>query len=64
LETVLDGETGRLAQLDDPDSFARAIRELDALSFDPAAAVRNAERFSVAEFRRRLSAHVDSVLRR
>jgi glycosyltransferase involved in cell wall biosynthesis len=63
LETVLDGHTGRLAALDDPDSFARAIRELDELSFDPGAAVRNAERFSVAEFRRRLSAHVATVLR-
>jgi glycosyltransferase involved in cell wall biosynthesis len=63
LETVLDGHTGLLAALDDPDSFAHAIRELDELAFDPAAAVRNAERFSVAEFRRRLSAHVDTVLR-
>ena len=62
LETVIDGETGRLARLDDVDSFARAIDEIDALDFDPARAVANAERFSVAAFQRRLSAHVSGVL--
>jgi glycosyltransferase involved in cell wall biosynthesis len=64
LETVLDGETGRLAALDDVDSFRDAIEALDALPFDPAAAVRNAERFSVAAFRRRLDAHVTRLLER
>lgn len=57
LETVLDGCTGRLAKLD-AESFARAIGELDNLDFDPAQAVRNAERFSVATFQRNLAAHV------
>ena len=47
LETVIDGETGRLIALDDVEGFADAIRTLDELNFDPAAAVRNAERFSV-----------------
>jgi glycosyltransferase involved in cell wall biosynthesis len=55
LETVLDGQTGRLAILDDVTSFQRAIEEIDELDFDPQRAVRNAERFSVEVFKRRLS---------
>jgi glycosyltransferase involved in cell wall biosynthesis len=58
LETVLDRQTGILAQLDDVDSFAQAIRDIDRLDFDPACAVRNAERFSVATFQRRLAVEV------
>jgi glycosyltransferase involved in cell wall biosynthesis len=64
LETVLDGRTGRLARLDDVDSFVRAIEGIEELDFDPAHAVQNAERFSVAAFERRLSAHVRGVLER
>lgn len=64
LETVLDGRTGRLARLDDVDSFVQAIDGLDTLDFDPADAVRNAERFSVATFERRLSAYVAEILAR
>jgi glycosyltransferase involved in cell wall biosynthesis len=63
LETVLDGQTGLLARLDDVDSFARAIEGIDALDFDPNRAVQNAARFSVQTFRRRLSEHVAQVLR-
>jgi glycosyltransferase involved in cell wall biosynthesis len=62
LETVVDGKTGRLVALDDIDAFARAIDRIDTLDFDPADAVRNAERFSVASFQRRLSAHISAVL--
>jgi glycosyltransferase involved in cell wall biosynthesis len=62
LETVLDGQTGLLAQLDDVDSFVRAIERLDELEFDPAAAVQNAERFSVEAFQCRLGAHVADLL--
>jgi glycosyltransferase involved in cell wall biosynthesis len=62
LETVLEGRTGLLAGLDDADSFAAAIAGLQALDFDPAAAVANAARFSVEAFRRRLSDHVQSIL--
>jgi glycosyltransferase involved in cell wall biosynthesis len=58
LETVLDGRTGRLARLDDVDSFAQAIATIDELDFDPALAVENAARFSVAAFQRRLSEQV------
>ncbi len=62
LETVLDGQTGRLARLDDVDAFAQAIEGIDGLDFDPARAVENAERFSVAAFQRRLAAHVSRVV--
>jgi glycosyltransferase involved in cell wall biosynthesis len=64
LETVLDGQTGRLARLDDTDSFAQAIATIDELEFDPAHAVANAERFSVAAFRSRLSDHLRAVMER
>jgi glycosyltransferase involved in cell wall biosynthesis len=61
LETVLDGETGRLARLDDVGSFARAIEEIDDLDFEPSRAVANAERFSVAAFHRRLAEVVEQA---
>ncbi len=64
LETVIDGETGVLARLDDVDSFRQAIEALDGLALEPARAVQNAERFSVAAFRRRLAAHVEQLLER
>lgn len=63
LETVIDGETGRLAVPDDVNSFAAAIGELDELAFDPARARSNAERFSVATFQRRLAAYVAEAVR-
>jgi glycosyltransferase involved in cell wall biosynthesis len=62
LETVIDGQTGRLARLDDIESFAQAMREIDDLDFDPAHAVQNAERFSVASFQRQLAAQVTQTL--
>jgi glycosyltransferase involved in cell wall biosynthesis len=58
LETVLDGQTGRLVRLNDVDSFAQALEAIDQLDFDPSRAVKNAARFSVAAFRINLSAHV------
>jgi glycosyltransferase involved in cell wall biosynthesis len=64
LETVLDGQTGRLARLDDVESFVRAIEEIDERHFDPDRAVQNAARFSVAAFQRNLSAHVSEIVRR
>jgi glycosyltransferase involved in cell wall biosynthesis len=63
LETVLEGETGLLAELDDAGSFTHAIESLDALGFDPARAVQNASRFSVKAFQAALDAHVDAVSR-
>lgn len=62
LETVLDGQTGRLARVDDVESFAEAIRNIDKLDFDPTRATQNAERFSVAAFQQRLHAHVSQVV--
>ena len=62
LETVLDGQTGRLARLDDVESFASAIESIEELDFDAARAVHNAERFSVARFKRKLAAHVAQAL--
>ena len=61
LETVLDGQTGLLARPDDIGSFTQAMRQIDKLDFNPARAMINAERFSVAAFQRRLSAHVNEV---
>ncbi len=62
LETVLDGDTGILAALDDADAFAAAIGALDRLDFDPRHAVANAERFSVAVFQQRLARSVSEAL--
>lgn len=62
LETVLGGTTGLLVTPDDVDSFVRAIGTLDELRFEPERAVANAERFSVASFRRRLTEHITYTL--
>jgi glycosyltransferase involved in cell wall biosynthesis len=57
-ETVVDGETGVLVDGEDAASLAEALREEDFTRFDPAAIRRNAERFSAASFRQRLSSLV------
>jgi glycosyltransferase involved in cell wall biosynthesis len=62
LETVLDGETGILAKLDDIDSFQQAIEGIDDLAFDADRAVKNAERFSVQAFKRRFSEEIAKAL--
>ena len=62
LETVVEGRTGLLAQLDDVEDFRRAIEDLEKLSFDPQDAVANAQRFSVAAFRRALQAELEKAL--
>ncbi len=64
LETVLDGCTGLLATLDDVDSFQRAIEAVDDLRCEPAQAVRNAARFSIAAFQEGISAQVTAALER
>jgi glycosyltransferase involved in cell wall biosynthesis len=64
LETVIDGRTGRLVRLDDIEDFAEAIRSIDKLGLDPADAVENAQRFSVATFQRRLAEHVERAAER
>lgn len=62
LETVLDGETGLLVSPDDVDAFAQAITKIDRLDFDPARTALNAERFSVAAFKRHIAAQVTEAL--
>ncbi len=62
LETVIEGQTGLLARLDDADAFARAIARIDALQFDPTRAQLNAERFSVKSFQRKLAEQVERVV--
>jgi glycosyltransferase involved in cell wall biosynthesis len=64
LETVIDGETGVLAEPGDVSAFAEAIETLGRLDFDPRKAVANAERFSVANFQRRLSSFVAETAER
>jgi glycosyltransferase involved in cell wall biosynthesis len=62
LETVLDGETGLLVRPDDVEAFAQAIARIDRLDFDPARTALNAERFSVAAFKRQISAQLADAL--
>ena len=50
LETVIDGETGRLWS-GGPDQLAHAIQEFDDTAIDPAACRRQADRFSPERFR-------------
>ena len=64
LETVIDGETGVLAEPGDVAAFAAAIEALERLDFDPQQAVANAERFSVANFQKRLSKFVAETAER
>ena len=61
LETVLDGRTGRLAKLDDPDAFAQAMSTIERLDFETDYARENARRFSVAAFQRRLASHMEEL---
>jgi glycosyltransferase involved in cell wall biosynthesis len=61
-ETVVDGETGVLVSGGDPADFAEAIRESDLAAFQPAAARRNAERFSPQRFRTELVAEVERAV--
>ncbi len=64
LETVLEGQTGVFAAPGDASAFAAAIEQVERLEFDPALAVANAERFSVASFQARLSEFVTRAAER
>lgn len=59
LETVVDGETGLLVQ---PGELAEALSGLPHSRFDPAKAVANAQRFSVAAFGAGIQAQVSAAL--
>ena len=63
LETVLDGQTGRLVTPGDVDALAEAITMIDNLDFDSAHATKNAARFSVDAFQDRLSAQILALSR-
>lgn len=54
-ETVLDGVTGVLTAPGDVDALAEALAHTDWTRFDPAAARAQAQRFSAAAFRARLT---------
>ena len=61
LETVVEGRTGRLWS-GGPSDLAQAVREFDDGAIDPQACLRNADRFSIATFRRGMYAQVDAAL--
>jgi glycosyltransferase involved in cell wall biosynthesis len=63
LETVIDGETGVLVTPGDVDALAAVLRDEDLTRFDPARAVANAQRFSVAAFGTAIRAQVADAVR-
>ncbi|HEX5194864.1 MAG TPA: glycosyltransferase [Solirubrobacteraceae bacterium] len=63
LETVVDGETGRLWS-GGPDELARAVLEFDDAAIDPDACRLQAERFSRERFRERMLAEARAALDR
>ena len=63
LDTVIDGETGIFFREQTSESLADAIRRLDSIGFDPIAIRQNAERFSVARFKRELGAFIEEKWR-
>jgi glycosyltransferase involved in cell wall biosynthesis len=60
LETIEDGVTGRLWS-GGPEELARAVRQFDDAAIDPRVCIRNAARFDVEIFRRRLLAEVQAA---
>lgn len=62
LETVVDGETGVLVPLDDPDALAEVLREVDFCSFSPQRAIEQARQFSTDSFRERFTSEVERVV--
>ena len=62
LETVVDGVTGVHVAPEAPNGLAEALRDTDLTRFDPAAAVANAQRFSVVAFQRGIRAQADLAL--
>lgn len=60
LETTIEGETGRFWE-GGPQQLAAAVLDFDDTAIDPAACVRNAERFSRESFRRGTFAQVQEA---
>jgi glycosyltransferase involved in cell wall biosynthesis len=61
LETVVDGETGVLVPQGDVSAMAEALRFVDFDRFAPEVIQKNADRFSVATFKERLTTEVARV---
>lgn len=61
-ETVVEGVTGTFFDAPTPQALAAAVRRFDPLEVDPAACVRQAQRFDVGHFRRGMRAVVDEAL--
>jgi glycosyltransferase involved in cell wall biosynthesis len=62
LETVVEGTTGTFFREPTPEALAAVLRCFDPAAFDPEQCREYARRFDVAVFRRRLSAHLDSLM--
>lgn len=62
LDTVAPGETGEFFTDQSAESLRAVVDRFDAAAYDPAACRRQAERFSTAQFRTRLTTYIDSVL--
>ncbi len=62
LETVVDGETGVLVPPGDVAALAAVLGDEQLTRFDPARAVANAQRFSVAAFGTQIRRHVAAAL--
>jgi glycosyltransferase involved in cell wall biosynthesis len=60
-ETVVEGQTGTFYETPAPEALAAAVARFDALGVDPAACVRNANRFDVGQFRRGMHAVVEEA---
>lgn len=58
LDTVKEGETGLFFREQSVEALVAAVEQFEKLSFNPAAARANAERFSVARFKQELAAFV------
>ena len=61
-ETVVEGVTGTFFDAPTPESLATAVARFDTEAIDPRACVRNAARFDVEHFKRRMRAVVDEAL--
>lgn len=64
LDTVTPGETGELFSAQTAASLLAVLQDFDARAYDPAACRAQAERFSVAAFRQKLTAHLNTLLGR
>ena len=62
LDTVTPGETGEFFAEQNAASLRAVVVRFDGAMYDGAACRRQAERFSVAQFRARLAAYLDAVL--